>query len=240
MTEAATRRPVTVISDEELKEKLWALIGGVREPELTRANTALMTIDVQYMCASPDFGFGAIAHEMGYADFLNYYWDRVQYVAIPSIQRLQDIARKKGVEVVHVRVAAVTKDGRDNSLRWKARPGHTTLIDSKEAQILPEVAPQGDELVFNKSSENVFHSTNIHRMLQNMGISNLIFTGVVTNGCVEGAVRGAADLDYGAILVEDATAAWAPQLHNHAILSMGHKDAAIKSTDEVVQVLESL
>ena len=239
MAEAATRRPVKKISDEELKRTLWELIGGVHEPELTRANTALLIIDVQYMCADRDFGMGAKADKLGGMEFINYYFDRLKYVTIPNIRRLQATARKMGVEVVHVRIASSTNDGRDNSLRWKWR-GRPTPIGSKEAQILPEVEPQGDELVFSKVTESVFNSTNIHRTLQNMGIANLIIVGVVTNGCVEGATRSASDLDYGTILVEDATAAFAPQLQDNAVLSMGHKDAVIKSTDEVIKALEAL
>ena len=40
--------------------------------------------------------------------------------------------------------------------------------------------------------------------------------------------------------MEDATAAMAPQLHDHSILSMSYKDAAIRATDEVVTMLEAL
>ena len=74
----------------------------------------------------------------------------------------------------------------------------------------------------------------------NMGIENLIMVGIVTNGCVEGAVRGAVELGYGTILVEDATAALTKELHDFALVNMGHKDAAIKSSDEVVEILEAL
>ena len=73
-----------------------------------------------------------------------------------------------------------------------------------------------------------------------MGVKNLIISGVVTDGCVESSTRSAAELDYGTILVGDATAAMAPQLHESSILSMGDKDAAIKFTDEVVKLLEAL
>ena len=104
----------------------------------------------------------------------------------------------------------------------------------------PEVAPQGDELVVSKVTSSVFNSTNIDRLLRNLGIRNLIIAGVVTNGCVESTTRSAAELDYGTIVVEDATAAMAPQLHEHSILSMSYKDAVIKSTDEVVKLLEDL
>ena len=239
MTGTAAMPKEWVISDEELRSKLTAMIGPLQELNVTRGNTALLIIDIQYMDAHRDFGFGATAKALGGMEFLDYYWDRLETIAIPNIQRLLAAARGQGVEVIHVHVAASKADGRDNSIRFKSK-GHPTPIQSKDAQILPEVAPMGDELVISKTTESVFNSTNIDRLLRNMGIENLIIVGVVTNGCVEGATRSAAELDYGTILVEDATAALAPQLHAHAILNMGHKDARIKSTDEVVRLLESL
>ena len=240
MAEVIARAPIRVISNnEELKNKLIALAPVVREPKLTRANTALLVIDVQYMDAHPDFGMGARAKEMGLTDVVEYYFDRLENLAIPNIQRLQATARRKGVELIHIRVASATKDGRDASARLRAG-GFETPSHTKEAEILPEVGPQEGELVVSKTTESVFNSTNIDRMLRNMGISNLIITGVVTNGCVEGTTRGAAENDYGTILVEDATATFAPQLQEHAVLSMSLKDAMIRSTDEVIQAMESL
>ena len=101
-------------------------------------------------------------------------------------------------------------------------------------------AGEGDEIVISKMTSSVFNSTNIDRLLRNMGIKNLIIMGLVTNGCVESSTRSAAELDYVTIVVEDATAAMAPQLHEHSILSMSYKDAVIRSADEVVIALETL
>ena len=143
------------------------------------------------------------------------------------------------MEVIHIRVASATLDGRDSTLRYKAM-GLRTPRDTIEAQILPEVGPQGDEPVISKVTSSVFNSTSMDRLLRNMGIRDLIITGVVTNGCVESTCRSAAELDYGVILVEDCTAAMAPQLHRHSILSMSYKDAAIRSTDNVIRALEAL
>ncbi len=237
MTDTASK--TTTISNEELLVKLRQLLGPVPEPKLTKENTAIVVIDVQYFDASREAGLGLRARELGDMEFLEWYFDRVQNVMVPNIQRILATARRKGVEIVHVRVASNTNDGRDCSLRFKSW-GAQTPPDSKEAQILPEVWPEGDELVISKTTESVFNSTNIDRLLRNMGIANVIVVGVVTNGCVEGAVRGAAERDYGTILVEDAAAALAPQLHEMAIVSMGHKDASIKSTDEVIKALEAL
>ena len=232
-TEAAS------ITNKELQEYLWALFGGLPEPRLTRETTALVCVDIQYVDAHPDFGLGAKAKELGIAHFLDYYWDRVEHVVLPNVRRLQTAARERGVEVIHIRVATSTADGRDSTLRYKAL-GMRTPRDTKEAQLLDEVAPVGDELVISKVTSSAFNSTYIDRILRNLGIRNLIITGVVTNGCVESTTRSAAELDYGTIVVEDATAAMAPQLHEHSILSMSYKDAVIRSTDEVVAMLEAL
>jgi nicotinamidase-related amidase len=233
----ATTRPT--ISNAELQQNLWAVFGRLPEPKLTKETTALLCVDIQYVDAHPDYGLGARAKDLGVADFLDYYWDQLDNVVIPNVQRLQAKARAKGVEIIHIHVASKTADGRDSTLRYKAL-GLRTPRDTKEAQFLDEVAPQGDELVINKVTSSAFNSTNIDRLLRNMGIRDLIITGVVTNGCIESTTRSAAELDYGTILVEDATAAMAPQLHEHAVLSMSYKDAIIKSTDEVLALLDAL
>jgi nicotinamidase-related amidase len=227
------------ISNEELQQYLWAIFGRLPEPELTRETTALLCIDLQYVDAHPDYGLGAKAKEAGVAHFLDYYWDRVDNIVVPNVQRLQATAREKGVEVIHMHIAACTADGRDSTLRYKAI-GLRTPRDTMEARILEAVAPQGDEIVINKVTSSAFNSTNIDRLLRNMGIRNVIVAGVVTNGCVESTTRSAAELDYGTIVVEDATGAMAPQLHEHSILSMSYKDAVIRSTDEVVALLGAL
>ena len=235
MNEATTGR----MSNDELQDMLITLFGKLPEPQLARDNTALLSIDVQYMDAHPDYGFGARAKALGLQDKLSYYWSRLDELVIPNMQRVLAAARKAGIEVIHVRVASQTADGRDSTLRYKAL-GLKTPRDSKDAQILPEVAPEEDEMVVSKVTSSVFNSTNIDRLLRNLGIKNLILMGVVTNGCVESSARSAAELDYGTIVVEDATAAMAPQLHEHSILSMSYKDAAIRSFDEVVKALEAL
>lgn len=235
MSESTSQR----MSNEELQDMLITLFGGLPEPDLARDNTALLCIDVQYMDAHPDYGLGARAKALGLEDKLSYYWSRLDELALPNMQRVLAAARKAGIEVIHVRVASQTADGRDSTLRYKAL-GLKTPYNTKDAEILPEVAPGEDEIVVSKVTSSVFNSTNIDRLLRNLGIKNLILMGVVTNGCVESSVRSAAELDYGTIVVEDATATYAPQLQEHSILSMSFKDAAIKSSDQVVEALEAL
>ena len=233
-------RPATrAISNEELCEMLPAILGRLPEPRLTRENTAILVIDVQYFCAHPDYGVGARAKQHGW-DGRESFHSRLKELVVPNIQRLLARARKAGIEVIHVRIAPQTGDGRDNSSHFKVR-GIAFSRDSVDAQILPEVAPQGDELVISKTTSSVFNSTNIDRLLRNLGITNLIIAGVTTNGCVESSTFSAHEYDYGTIVVEDATGAVVPQLHDNAVLNMKHQQVAFfKSTEEVIKLLEEL
>jgi nicotinamidase-related amidase len=182
---------------------------------------------------------GVKAKQKGFYDDLAWYWDRSRNVMIPNLQRPIATCRRVGVEVIHSRIATLTRDGRDTTRRYKAL-GVSTTPDAKEAEILPEVAPQGDEIVLSKLTSSVFNSTTLDNILHNMGIQNLIVVGQATDGCVESTVRTATEKDYNVILVEDACCAIAPQLHEAAVLIMGYKDAIVKSTDEMVAALEAL
>jgi nicotinamidase-related amidase len=225
--------------NDVLQRNLWTIFGKLPEPKPTRENMALLCVDLQYVDAHPDFGLGAKAKKAGIGEFLDYYWKEISGRVLPNVIRLQKMARAKGIEVIHAHVAGITADGRDTTRRYRAM-GLRTPRDTKEAQFLPEVAPVGDELVFSKVTSSAFNSTTIDRVLRNMSIENLIIVGVVTNGCIESTTRSAAELDYGTIVVSDGTAAMAPQLHEHALLSMSYKDAVIKTTDEVIALMERL
>ena len=231
--------PVKSIVDDRLSRLLALVHDPLPEPELRKDNTALLIIDVQYLTCHPDWGMGVKAKQKGFFEDLAWYWDRSRNVMIPNLQRLIATCRQVGVEVIHSRIATLTRDGRDTTRRYKAL-GVSTTPDAKEAEILPEVAPQGDEIVLSKLTSSVFNSTTLDSVLHNIGIQNLIVVGLATDGCVESTVRSATEKDYSVILVEDACGTIAPQLHEAAVLIMGYKDAIIKSTDEMVAALEAL
>ncbi len=56
--------------------------------------------------------------------------------------------------------------------------------------------PVGDEIVLPNVLAGVFNSTNIHYLLRNLGVRNLIVSGIATDQCVDMAVRDGADLGY--------------------------------------------
>jgi nicotinamidase-related amidase len=206
---------------------------------LDRLETALLIIDMQYFDAHPDYGICLRAKLDGREDEARYYVQQLGKI-VPTIRRLQGAFRAKGMEVIHVRIASLTRDGRDRS-RVHKEAGVHVLPDSKEAQILEELCPVGDEIVVSKTAGAVFPSTNIDYILRNLGIKQLVIVGVVTHGCVEDAVRGAVSHNYSVVLVEDACASFTEAMHTHALSELGSKQATnVREAEAVIREIEAL
>src|SRR5690606_21027595 len=189
-----------------------------RDVPVELGKTALLLIDVQNFSARPDGGehkAQGLTPERAYEKH-RYFFDTVRNVALPNIRALQQACREVGVEVMYTVIENLTLDGRDRSLDYKIT-GFNVPRGSWDAQVLEEVAPQGDEIVLPKSSSSVFISTNIHYLLGNLGVRYLIVVGFVTDQCISSAVRDACDLGYLVTVPVDACATYSPERHEQSL-----------------------
>lgn len=193
-----------------------SMIQRPREPLTINARTsALLMVDLQYFDAHRDWGEGLTAKTLGIQDRFEGYYRCIDEI-LPRARYLLDAFRASGAEVVHVRVAERTRDSRDVAPKQLLR-GLIVPSNSKEAELLEEVAPIGDELIFSKSSSGMFPATDADRIFRNLGIDTLIMCGTSTGGCIESSAREAVDLGYRVIIVEDACAASTPADHVAAL-----------------------
>ena len=211
-----------------------------RRFHLENHNVALLCIDVQYLDAAPGHGVfaddnGGGVDEAGRA----YYFERLQRLVLPNMRRMQDTFRDHGLEVIHCRICALTRDGRDRSAGHK-RLGLLAAPGSKEAEFLPEVAPAGDEIVVNKTASGVFSSTNLHFVLTNMGIRSLYLAGVYTNECVETTARVACDLGYFVTVVDDGCATVTPELHEASLATLRDRYARVVGTNTAIAEIDEI
>lgn len=147
------------------------------------------------------------------------FFDRMRSIVIPNNVRMIAECRKRGVEVVFARIACHKPDGRDRSLSQK-KPGFNYLLlpkNSLESQIVPELAPKDDEIVITKTTDSALTGTNLRMLLHNMGIRDVIVTGIFTDQCVSSTVRSLVDESFGVVVVEDCCAAATMQLHHHEL-----------------------
>ena len=145
--------------------------------------------------------------------------DRMHRTVIPAIQELLHRFRRDRHEVLFARIACQTGDGRDRSLSQKL-PGWNNLLlpkDQWESQIVPEIAPQSDEIVVTKTTDSALTGTNLRLILNNLGVSQVVCCGIFTDQCVSSTVRTLADESFSVIVVEDACAAGSDALHRQEL-----------------------
>ena len=93
-------------------------------------------------------------------------------------------------------------------------------LGSKNAHVLEEIAPANEEMIFRKTSSSVFISTNIDYVLRNLGVRSLLVAGLMTDQCVESAVRDACDLGYLVTLVTDACTTDTAERHRQSLIGI--------------------
>lgn len=211
---------------------------AVREA-IRKEHVALLCIDMQFLDAAPGHGVFADAEQSGVPiEAQSYYFERLERTALPNVRKLQDAFRAKGLEVIHTRIQSLTPDGRDRS------PGHKRLglhaaPGSKEAEFLPEIAPEPGEIVMNKTASGVFVATNLEFVLRNLGVDALFIVGVYTNECVETTARDASDIGFYTTVVEDACATVTPTLHYASLNTLRDRYARVLSTEQALREVET-
>jgi ureidoacrylate peracid hydrolase len=206
-----------------------------REVPIIAAQAALLFIDVQNFAAKRD---GAEFKEMPAEEFeqkCGWYFQQLESRVVPNMQRLQKAARHAKIEVMYTTIESLTLDGRDRSLDYKITGFHVPK-GSWDGKVIDELAPTGDEIWLPKTSSSVFVSTHIDYILRNLGVRQLILSGIVTDQCVESAIRDACDLGYLVTQVTDACATYTQERHDFSLRAIkGY--CRQRTTDQVIAEL---
>lgn len=191
--------------------------GLSRDVPVDKNDAALLFIDVQNYTMEGggeyrDLPPAVIEERYGY------FFREMRARAIPNMQRLQRACRAQRIEVLYTVIEAQTQDGRDLGLDYKIS-GLFCPKGSHDAKVIDAIAPVGDEMVIPKTSSSVFISTNIHYVLTALGVKSLIVAGVLTDQCVDSAIRDACDLGYLVTLPVDACATHSEARHMSALVN---------------------
>ena len=178
--------------------------------ECDLAHSALVIIDMQRDFIEPG-GFGeTLGNDVS-----------LLAAIVPACQAVLQAWRDAGGLVVHTREAHAAdlsdcppaKLQRGNpALRIgdEGPMGRILVAGEPGNQIIPELAPQPDEIVVDKPGKGAFYATGLHETLQQAGISHLVFMGVTTEVCVQTSMREANDRGYDCLLLEDCTESYFP------------------------------
>ena len=204
-----------------------------RDEAYRPGETAILFVDMQKLFCTPG---GDPQHPE--LDAKHFFHRQLAATVIPNQVRLLKAARASGVQVLHTIIEALTADCRDCSLDHKL--SHLMIPKGlPAAQPIDVLTPIENEILLPKTSSGVFNSTNIDYVLKNLGIRYLVVAGVVTDQCVDMAVRDAADRGYLATCVSDACTTYTAARHENALIAFGGY-CWTADTAEVVRRFEAL
>ena len=164
-----------------------------RDVPLAPEQSALLFIDVQNFnvrrTGGTYDGMSPEEIETRYGDYFNL----LEHETIPNMQSLLHAFRSRKMEVLHTTIESLTRDGRDRSLDYKIT-GFNVPKGSWDGRVIDELKPDEDEIWLPKGSSSVFISTHVDYILRNLGIRQIVVSGLLTDQCVDSAIRDACDL----------------------------------------------
>jgi biuret amidohydrolase len=187
------------------------------EFEFDPRTTALVMIDFQRDFVDPG-GFGeALGNDVS-----------LLRRAVPHAERVLRAARAAGLFVIHTREghrsdladcppakkargrlkAGIGDPGPMGRILVRGEPGH---------DIVKELYPVPGEPVIDKPGKGAFYATDLHAILENRGVRQLVVCGVTTEVCVNTSVREANDRGYDCLVLEDCVASYFPEFQKAAL-----------------------
>ena len=181
--------------------------------ELAREKCALLIIDMQRDFLEPD----------GFGEMLGNDVSQLRRTIEPN-RVLLNAWRTAGLTVIHTREGhrpdlsdlppAKKVRGRGAKTIGDVGPMGRILIRGEAGHdIIPELYPRPLEPVIDKPGKGAFFATDLHAILQNRNITQLVVTGVTTEVCVNTTVREANDRGYECLIPEDCVGSYFPEFH---------------------------
>lgn len=206
-----------------------------RDLPLVPYESALLFVDVQNFSAhrkGAEFADLTVDH---FNKKYGWFFNELEARVIPNMQAIQSACRQAGVEVMYTTIESLTRDGRDRSLDYKIT-GFNVPKGSWDGKVIDALAPDEDEIVLPKSSSSVFVSTHIDYILRNLGVKQLVLSGLLTDQCVESAVRDACDLGYLVTEVTDACLTYTQERHDNSLRAIKGYCRQITSQDLIEEL----
>jgi Amidases related to nicotinamidase len=132
--------------------------------------------------------------------------ERAQRI-IPSIKKLLNEARNKGVPVIYVGDAHLPKDP-EISL-W----GPHAMKGTEGAKTIDEIAPTEKDFVLKKRTYSAFHETGLDLLLRQLNVKTVIITGLHTNICYRHTATDAYFRGYKIKIPEDCVDSFSEKDH---------------------------
>lgn len=109
---------------------------------------------------------------------------------------------------------------------------HRAGKGSPEREVPGELTPEGDDIVIEKSTQNLFVGTNAEMILRNRGIQTLVFTGIATEIGVETSARDAGARGFYPVVVSDGVSSMDREAHERSLQALARL-GIVATMDEI-------
>ena len=146
----------------------------------------------------------------------------IAWRGLESIQAMLRACREASLPVVFTRVVPKDRDPEEPKL-----------------QIVEQLSPHTDELVFDKRASSAFFGTEFERNLQAKQVDTLILVGTSTSGCVRATAVDARAHGYGVLIPEECVFDRIEASHKIGLLDLWMKYATVAPLNDVLRLIES-
>jgi nicotinamidase-related amidase len=221
-----------------MEDVFKALAKPLLDFEIKPGKTALLLIDIQKLVSLKSLLQEALNAGLSARDVreaLREYDQRIKK-AVKNARRILQACRKKGYDIMHIKLGAQTSDPR-HTAKINRKANFIVPMDAEKGRFLDEVKPAEGELIFPKTNGGAFTGTNLDFVLRNMDIESIIVAGFLTDQCVLATAICGADIGYDVLLVEDACAGTTKENHDAVIRLARDVFLKVKSTAELLRIL---
>jgi len=206
---------------EIAEKKIPSTLAEIVDPK----RTALLLWDMEYAIAPNAFNYKDIVLKLKELSALA---RRVRVPVFYSVQTGFDLVKEEAGVWVRVRMkrAKVTDPGQ--LLKQKEDP--------KGREIVEELKPEPEDIVFQKRRPDGFVGTDFDLMLRSKSIGTILIGGVATEGGVEGTARTGRNLGYDMVILKDGVGSRSRELHEMALKLMEQTYFDVATAGEITEI----
>lgn len=105
------------------------------------------------------------------------------------------------------------------------------------AELVPELDVQPTDVLVTKQSKGAFATTDLERRLRDLGVTQVVVTGIATASGVESTVREAHEHGFHVTVVSDAATDRDLAAHDHSVTTIFPRIAEVGTTADVLAAL---
>jgi maleamate amidohydrolase len=160
---------------------------------------------------------------------------------VKEMPELLEVARAKGVTIIHTQVRYTPPDYADGGVWIKKAPVLKDLVEGNPyAAFCEEVIPKKGEIIITKQYASAFFGTSLIATLTGLGVDTLIITGCTTSGCIRATAVDAVQHGLRPICVRECIGDRHEGPHEANLFDINAKYGDVISKQECLEYLQGL